>query len=585
MAKARKQLLSHYHSAGSGTPVAIQYYFWVKHLGCPDCSHRVDLFRTYVFSKHAYPRKNPEAKVVCPQCDQINDRMYDVAETTCDYCGYLFNAKAGPARGPYAHCRHCSYKFRIATQTRALGHPLGQRMFAKIWIDDARRRRYEAIDDADLATFAQAATALSEGEGLWPHVRIQPGHNTNQILANGYTHWHQMFNERQLLVLGTLGRLVMTIEDPGTRDMLLCAFSGLLEFNNMFTSFKGEGSGAVRHLFSHHILKPERLPFETNPLGRSGSGTFQGIFQRRVLKAIDYAREPFELRVASGHRTANTKIGGLSESIGCESASNGHEFANELSRLYLSVGDSAHTDVETETVDVIVTDPPFFDNVNYSELADFFWVWLRHLDPGRLGSKRDSTRSVREVQHQDHREFSRRLTKVWRECHRVLAPDGLLVFTYHHSKAEGWESLLAALLEADFVIVACHPVKAELSVARPKAQARHPIDLDVIVVCRKREATMTITPTDLAHVLAHASSAARHQVVRFNRTGRVLGQGDVRVILTAQILKGLSQGLPLPLAVDWLQKSLPFIRTATGDIVGRQDDWQRDVADPQIKLL
>lgn len=583
MTEARAHLLPYYSATARGRPVTTQYYFWVKHLPCPDCSQRVDLFRSHVFSKHAYPKKDPRAKVICPHCSRICERAYDVATTTCDWCDHTFDASVGPAKGAYANCPHCSHRFRIASETRKLGHVLHHRMFAKIWIDDSRRRHYEPITKDDLAVFHRASIALASGDRLWPEVEIRPGYNTNQVLTNCYTHWHQMFNERQLLVLGTVGRLIIEVDDDAIRNMLLCAFSGLLEFNNMFTSFKGEGSGAVRHMFSHHILKPERLPFETNPLTLTGSGTFQGIFGRRVLKAIDYARQPFELRIARRGRGAE-KVAGLSEAIGLESAIDGADFQGYDGRLYLSVGDSARTDLEAESVDVVVTDPPFFDNVNYSELADFFWVWLRHLDP-TLAAAPESTRSSAEVQHRDGREFAQRLARVWKECYRVLASTGLLVFTYHHAKPQGWESLLVALVDSGFVIVACHPVKAELSVARPKAQARHPIDFDIVVVCRKQESTSVPVPTALSQVHSSASAAARHQIDRFNDAGRLLGLGDVRVVLTAQVLRFLSHGLPLPTARAWLAESQSFICATAEEVLDGQQDAHREVADAQMELL
>ena len=79
------------------------------------------------------------------------------------------------------------------------------------------------------------------------------------------------------------------------------------------------------------------------------------------------------------------------------------------------------------------------------------------------------------------------LGAVWQEVYRVLKNNGLLVFTYHHSRGEGWRSVLNALMSAGFGIVATHPVKAEMSVATPKQQTREPINLDIIIVCRKLE--------------------------------------------------------------------------------------------------
>ena len=585
MERVRSRLLSYYSAHDGRQQVVVQYYFWVKHIPCPECSSRVDLFRSYVFSKHTYASKHPKARVVCPACGQLNERLHTVNRTACDHCGHAFDASRGPARGMYAHCPTCQHRFRIAHRSRSLGVPPSYRMFAKVWIDDAARRHYRPVDDGDHASFARAVAALEEQRGLWPRVAIPAGHNTNQVLNNGYTHWHHMFNDRQLLVLGELGRAVAAIEHEATRDMLLCAFSGLLEFNNMFASFKGEGTGAVRHMFSHHVLKPERTPFETNPLTANGSGTFEGIFRRRVLRVLDYARVPFEIRVAKGARSPNVKVAGLSLPMGVDAVASELEFSRGR-RLWLSTGDSAATSIPAGTVDVVVTDPPFFDNVNYSELADFFWVWQHHLAGNLLDAERTTTRSDDEVQHRDEREFARRLGRVWGECRRVLAPNGLLVFTYHHSRPAGWAALLSALADGGFVVTACHPIKSELSLATPKSQAKEPIDVDVVFVCRRREDHPLPGDVDVSQdsdeLLADAAAGARRQVQRFAQAGRSMGCGDVRVAMTAQVVKRLSWRTRTE-AEAWMQDAVAVIEDETTSIIRQQETWERQRTNTEME--
>ena len=153
--------------------------------------------------------------------------------------------------------------------------------------------------------------------------------------------------------------------------------------------------------------------------------------------------------------------------------------------IYLAAILSA-TDLPDASVDAIITDPPFFDNVHYSQLADFFHVWQRHVLGSNGHWEACTTRSDDEVQNADVDAFTSRLGAVWAETHRVLKEDGLLIFTYHHSRPEGWRSVLEALMAAGFGITAAHPIKSEMSVAMPKHQASEPIDLDIIVVCRKR---------------------------------------------------------------------------------------------------
>ena len=95
----------------------------------------------------------------------------------------------------------------------------------------------------------------------------------------------------------------MEEKDKNLREFFLILFSSILEFNNMFCSFKGEGTGAVRHLFSHHILKPERQALENSVWGfTKSSGCFSSLFKSRLLKAKEYQQAPFELRAVTNNK-------------------------------------------------------------------------------------------------------------------------------------------------------------------------------------------------------------------------------------------------------------------------------------------
>lgn len=509
----------------------VLYFFWVKTLPCPHCHEDVDLFPSYIFAQHAYPSKHPESQAVCPCCGEINEVRYDAEAAICCACRHTFKPKQGPARGAKATCSACSETFSIAATARDLGHAPSHRMYAKLVLLPSGKKQYFAVDEDDRALFESARQQLSGETDLYPIVGIEPGYNTNQVLNYSYRYWHEMFNERQLLCLGLLARAIREIECPNMRDAMACLFSGTLEFNNMFASYKGEGTGAVRHMFYHHILKPERMPLEANVWGTpKSSGAFSTMFKSRLLRALDYCEQPFELRVESGR---TEKVYGLSEQIGYERADSYEEFKAGR-RLYVSCGDSSRTDMPDGCVDVVVTDPPFFDNVNYSQLADFFYVWQRHI----LGNlAQSSTRSEREVQHQEAEVFQRRLGDVFKECNRVLRDDGLLVFTYHHSRSEGWSSVLGAMLDAGFVISATHPVKGEMSGATPKNQAKEPIDLDIIIVCRKKNAEPVADAVDESA----AEAAAARQIQRMRAAGRKLSRNDVRIVFMGQLIKRMSQ--------------------------------------------
>jgi adenine-specific DNA methylase len=521
-----------------GREADVLYFFWVKTVLCPSCSRSVDLFSSYVFAQHAYPQRSPEAQSLCPTCGAINAAPFDSRSVSCEACSESFDPQSGPARGQTATCPECQHAFPIAKTIRASDRPPQHRLYAKLVLLPDGSKQYVRSTDDDRALYEAAEHALRARDNPYPIVAIAPGYNTNQALGYNYRYWHEMFNARQLLCLSILAERIRTISDPAVRDLFVCLLSGTLEFNNMFASYKGEGTGAVRHMFAHHILKPERVPLEANLWGTpKSSGSFSTIFEGRIRRALDYAANPFEIRVpGSSAKKAGEKVFDLSERVGFEIAATFDEF-EAGKRVYLSCGDSSKTDLPDASVDAVITDPPFFDNVHYSQLADFFHVWQRHILNRVEGLQGESTRSNGEVQNEDVGLFTRRLTGVWIEACRVLKDDGLLVFTYHHSRSEGWRSVLEALMIAGFTITATHPIKAEMSVAMPKHQAKEPIDLDIIVVCRKAALASVDTPK---RSWSTAVLTATSQVQRLRRAGRKLSRNDIRVVVTAQILRHLS---------------------------------------------
>ena len=567
------EIQGHYRATlDGGNEVDVLYFFWVKVVDCPSCQQSVELFSSRIFSQHAYPKKNPSAQALCPHCGAVNGCRYDSADVTCAACARGFDPKRASAMGQKATCPSCNHTFAIAKTIRSGDGPPRHRLFAKMVSMPDGSKAYLAASDDDRRRYALAEALLKSRQSPYPVRPISPGFNTDQVLGYNYRYWHEMFNARQLLCLSILSDRIRTIRDHAVRDLFTCLFSGTLEFNNMFASFKGEGTGAVRHMFAHHILKPERVPLEAHVWGTpKSSGSFSTMFAGRIRRALDYAEQPFEIRIASQEGGNNSKVFGLCEPLGSELASSFGEF-KDGKRAYVSCGDSAATDLADRSVDAVISDPPFFDNVHYSELADFFHVWQCHI----LGhSQQESTRSDREVQNKDAASFTDRLTGVWKEANRVLRDDGILTFSYHHSRNEGWRSILQALMTAGFAITAAHPIKSEMSVAMPKHQAKEPIDLDVLIVCRKRRPISLRNGPDSQQSWDSAECVASEQLRRFAVAGRSLSRGDVRIIVTAQLLRRLSGGGSVDDALSELDSSQSqiesFIERAqvtTGGVIG-----------------
>jgi adenine-specific DNA methylase len=140
-------------------------------------------------------------------------------------------------------------------------------------------------------------------------------------------------------------------------------------------------------------------------------------------------------------------------------------------KYYLRQGSSASLDLADDSVDFVVTDPPYYDSVEYGDLSAFFRVWLRQLAgngedenivwdykiPHFGGTKNNTSRRSQAYEH-----YLELMVGIFAECHRVLRKDhGRLVFTFHHWKADGWAALTIALGRAGFMLINRYVVHSE----------------------------------------------------------------------------------------------------------------------------
>ena len=550
----------------TGKMIPVLYYFWVKTVCTPE-GEMIPLMSSYVFSQDAYPKTKPRAQIVCPSCwDVLTDR-YDATAIRCQYCGHHFNPQKGPASGQYVTTIG-HQRYRIKDLLPKDGTPPGHRMYAMMALRADDSKVYLPVRDEDLDLYEEARDKLATEVLPLPESSVRPGHNTDQARGYNYMKWRDFFNSRQLLCLGLLLREILRIDDQVVQEQMLCLFSSTLEFNNLFCSFKGEGTGAVRHMFSNHILKPERTPLENSVWGTErSSGTFRTLFESRLMRAKRYLDEPFEIAFKQdlfGNRSGTRKVV-ASRPIRAHSVETWTELEAADHGLLILNGDSSKLPVPNGTVDAVVTDPPYFDFVNYSELSDFFYAWLSPVLRDRYSwmTSKDSS-SHGEVQHKDPRVFARQLASVFFEACRVLKDDGVLTFSFHHSRAEGWAAIHEALNQAGLAVVAAHPVHAELRAASPKASAKTPISLDAILVCRKKKFALLD-----ASLIQNVNDAVNILASRLQAAGLNISAGDRFVIGAAQALIFYAAD---NLSYDEIKAELEAIRLSMGLKVGEDDD-------------
>lgn len=511
----------------------VLYYFWVATVVCPECADKVRLFDSPVFSRNAYPKRVPRAQIVCPECLAVKAGRYDFESETCPN-GHEITQR-GAVHGQSASCSR-GHTFKVL---RALnGSVPTYEMYAKVVVNRDGSKVYESITDWDRGLYDECVRLLADlpDDAILPVGDLAPGNNTDQALKWNFRQWRDFFNARQLVSLSLMATAIRDLPDPSSeREALATLFSGTLEFNNLFTSFKGEGTGAVRHMFSHHILKPERTPLEAHPWGTpQSSGSFSTLYKSRLQRAHEYKVCPADL---VAHSSGVERVIGLAQPIAATISDSWEEFARTQGQAaYVATKNSADTDLPDGSVDLVVTDPPYMDNVYYAELADFFHAWLQGMHPHEAYAQTPTTRAPGEVQNADPEEFGKAIEAVWAECARVLKPGGLLAFTFHQARISGWVQVVESLRRAGFVVTAVQPVKGEMTTSVVKAGSREPSNLDSVVVCRR----VSDSATNPNRTLGEALTTARNELARLRDAGVDIGAGDIRSVIRGSLLAYLA---------------------------------------------
>ena len=508
----------------TGKELQVLYYFWVKVVNTPS-GEEIPLFSRYVFAQNAYASRVPAASILCPHCGNIIRDRYDSDHLVCPKCGHSFNPQKGPAgKTTVVGSDGQEYKIKDLVPKNS---PLKEKMYALLALDEHGEKVYLPITERDLELYSEAERLLDKFEHYLPKYEVPSGYNTDQAIGYGYKQWRQFFNKRQLLCLSILLDGILKIEDDAIREQFLCLFSSTLEFNNTFCSYKGEGTGAVRPIFSNHILKPERTPLENSIWGNeSSSGCFSTLFYSRLLPAKRYLDAPFELQMSDDGKC--TKVV-ASKKMTPYLANDWDDLSKHNNAALVLNGDSSHLPIPSGSVDYVVTDPPYFDFIHYSELSDFFYAWLSPIMKEYYGFfKNQTSRRENEVQQQDPEEFSRLLGNVFCEAFRVSKPSGKLAFSFHHSRPEGWLSIAKAIKQSRFFLKEVFPVHAELMASTPKASAKEPISIDAMIVCSKEKTTTTFE---------EITQSAEQDVCALYAAGKKLSKSDLFVIAASNSIK------------------------------------------------
>jgi len=458
----------------------------------------------------------------------------------CVGCGHCYDPRQGVAgRGKFT-CGACGVTEKILDAVRRTGAALPAKPHALEGYCEACGRFFKKLDDADQKVLKRAAREFErrKGELRFPREAIPvEGRSDPRPVNHGYTHFHQMFNSRQLLCLSLLLEEILKLPEERVRELMLVAFSDCLDANTMFCKYEVAWH-KISKFFGFHAYHPIERPTENNVWGtRFGRGTFRKCFQK-VLRAKRPAIP--EGAPAAGNGAWSKRAGpprgvGVADFAALKRTERGALLRCQSAEKLDFLPDGA--------VDAVITDPPYFDNVQYGELADFFHVWLRlalgkrypWFAPEYGGRSRELVKN--DKGGKDGAFFNTGLGKVFAECRRVLKDDGLLIFTFHHGRTWAWAGLARLLVEAGFYVSASPVVRSEGKSGYHSSAGN--IKYDCVLVCRKAPAARRKRLGSVAEEAVVA--AAAEWAGRTLASGMAVGEADAFAMVMGQALVLLTQ--------------------------------------------
>jgi len=447
-------------------------------------------------------------------------------------------------------------------------------------------RYFKKPDEQDIENIIHAEyewqnRKYNDLNNYWPKVELFSSYMTHRLnggLPNwGYTHWWKMFNSRQLLVHSQFLKAIMDVNDEEwpleVREQALGCIQQYLRNQNTFV-FWNPQRDTPEPMFSNANYHPKQLFVENSVFSNLGRGNWRAS-SCKILEGLIWVRDPWELSVEDPIKKSEKA------------------FSRDPVEDDASIICGSSTDLSilgSMPYDLIITDPPFGNNLFYADLADFFYVWLRlallkwynglrEYDYFKSDRTPHSMEAIdNPVEHPDDREdwekytrindrhleiirkisgndnikvndlnplyrpepssefYRNTLTACWSEAACLLKPAGLMAFTFHHSADSPWVDVLESLFEAGYILVATYPVRSDETKGETGAFGSRKIEYDILHVCRKRLGD--IQPVAWAKMRRWVKEETAHlKDVLESSHGNALSDADLRVILRGKALE------------------------------------------------
>lgn len=364
---------------------------------------------------------------ICPNCKKETPvksiiRSYVVECPSCKTSVKFSDLKK--LRGGTFICNNCKTTIKSSKCKKKGLEPFkleGKCIFCKKDVD----KKADPKDIKKASYYFSKFDDIVSKEKLWyPKDKLFIGEKTKEALNKGLKYFYELFTERNLIALSLLLKEINKIKNEKIKELFLFTFTETLGWTSKMSNDAGHG-------WQHHAYWLPDMPYENNVWimfeknFKSGqSSLLKGkLYSNKEIN--DYAREANKIEDLEGNAT------------------------------FLVLTHSSTTLPLTDRfIDVIITDPPYGGNVNYTELSDFWAIWIKE----RLGLKKDEVIGWKEeaimnrYQKKGVKEYRDLMFNVFKECYRVLKPGRWMVMTFHNKDFAVWNALHLAAHDAGFIL-------------------------------------------------------------------------------------------------------------------------------------
>lgn len=482
LAEAKEELERFYPKEKDGSiPVG---YIWARTIPCqnPLCGAEIPLMRQF------WLVNKPKKRVALYPHIENEEVNFKIVGDGHEPTPNDFDPSNGTVSRAVAVCPCCRGTVE-ANLTRKLfqDRQTSERMVAVVtYKPNTIGKQYRVATEKDLAEFRATEGCLTEqcqkltSEWGMNPVPDEPMNtkDPNTVAGRGYgfTEWGQLFNNRQKLTLITFAEKVKTAyqtmvtgEIDGERAKAVASYLALaldmsVAFSNTFARWENS-SELIKHLYSRQALPMLWDYIEVNPFS-SSSGSYETGW-RYYLKVIEHCSQ-----------TGRKQQSMFSKSSTAQSSATNLPFRDNF-------------------FDAVFTDPPYYDNIAYASLSDFFYVWLKR-SVGDLYPELFSTpltpksNEIVSASYQHggkyaaKRFFEENLKQSIKEIHRTLKPKGIAVIVYAHKSTDGWETLINSLLDSGLVMTGAWPLDTEMK-GRMNSMETAALASSIYIVSRKME--------------------------------------------------------------------------------------------------